>query len=336
MRRRTPWQVVQDAFLEATVVLSYGQTGYRVRSKRWDPADTDVAMDGRVCVVTGANAGLGRAMTEALARRGATVVMGCRDVGKGDAARDAILAAGSVDGVGAGGALAVEEVDVSSLASVRDFAARVRARWPGVDVLINNAGVMLSERAESVDGHELTFATNVLGGWLLTRELTPALAAAGTGGRVIHVTSGGMYTQKLDVERLVGGGEPYDGVKAYAQTKRAQVVLNAMWAPRLAEVGVTSNAMHPGWAATPGVATSLPRFEEKLRDRLRDAEAGADTAVWLAVSPSVAERSGELFFDRRPRRAHVLPWTRESAAAREALWAACEEHSAQAQHPASR
>ena len=144
---------------------------------------------------------------------------------------------------------------------------------------------------------------------------------------MIHVSSGGMYGARLDLRALQGDVASYDGVAAYAQTKRAQVILNELWAERFAaelDSAVRSEAMHPGWAATPGVATSLPRFNRLLQPLLRDAEQGADTVLWLATSELPGDRGGRFWFDRRPRRTHLWPGTRESEQTRAELWTLCE------------
>jgi NAD(P)-dependent dehydrogenase (short-subunit alcohol dehydrogenase family) len=133
-----------------------------------------------------------------------------------------------------------------------------------------------------------------------------------------------MYTQHLDLAVLQGDVARYDGVVAYAQHKRAQVVLNGLWAERLRGRPVESYAMHPGWARTAGVATSLPRFERLMRPLLREPAEGADTIVWLAASAEPVGQSGRFFLDRRARAEHVLPWTRETPEERRALWALCE------------
>ena len=180
---------------------------------------------------------------------------------------------------------------------------------------------MLHERRENTEGVELGFATNVLSGFLLTWRLKERLAEQ-THARVIHVTSGGMYTQRLRVDDLQSQKGAYDGVVAYAQHKRAQVILSELWAEQL-PAHVTTNCMHPGWAATPGVSTALPRFNRLLSGMLRDSEQGADTVVYLAVSPEVRDQSGGLYFDRVARKAHVLPTTRSSHDDRAELWRRC-------------
>lgn len=314
---------VLDKLYEASVVLSYGAPGYRLRTRRWDPAALEVDLAGKVCAITGGNAGIGRAAARALAARGATVILGCRDERRGARAQGEIIRETGNE------AVALEVVDVSSLDSTRRFAARLLAAYPRLDVLINNAGVMLHERQLSSDGVEMTFATNVLGGFVLVHELEERLRDSAP-ARVVHVTSGGMYTARIDVADPLWSAKRYDGVAAYAQTKRAQVILSELWAERFADSGVTSNCMHPGWAGTPGVERSLPTFERLTRPLLRTPEQGADTVVWLAASPEALRHNGKLFLDRTPRRTHVFPWTRESSADRLRLWSLCEELAARA------
>jgi dehydrogenase/reductase SDR family member 12 len=133
-----------------------------------------------------------------------------------------------------------------------------------------------------------------------------------------------MYTQRLHLDDLQMERGEFDGTVAYARTKRAEVVLTELWAQRLEGSGVVVHAMHPGWADTPGVRSSLPTFYKSTRPLLRTPEQGADTIVWLAAAAEPARSTGGFWHDRRRRPTHRLPWTRESVAEREALWAACE------------
>jgi NAD(P)-dependent dehydrogenase (short-subunit alcohol dehydrogenase family) len=307
-----------DGVLEATVVGSFTHVGYHLRRPFWDESDLDVNLEGRVALVTGANSGIGRATASALATRGATTILACRSEERGLEARDAIAREAGH------GRVELELVDLSDLDAVREAAARVLARHPALHVLVNNAGVMLHERQLSPQGLEMNFATNVVGPFLLTNLLAPALALGseeGAPARVITVTSGGMYTQKLDLDDLQCEKlEPFDGVTAYAQNKRAQVLLTETWAERLAGQGVTVNAMHPGWADTPAVQTSLPTFRKITGPFLRDWEQGADTLVWLAVAERVRELSGELFLDRRVRPKVKLSRTAPDPGDHQRLW----------------
>jgi NAD(P)-dependent dehydrogenase (short-subunit alcohol dehydrogenase family) len=189
-----------------------------------------------------------------------------------------------------------------------------------VDVLVHNAGLLPLERQLTDEGLELTVATHLVGPHLLTKLLRPKLR----GARVIFVTSGGMYAKRLDVDGMLANEGPYDGVAAYAMTKRGQVVLSERWAAELADAGTVVNAMHPGWAATAGVERSLPRFWRFMRHRLRTPEQGADTALWLAVAETAAGYTGKLWFDRQSVSTHLAWWTREGEAERQRLWDFCE------------
>lgn len=269
--------------------FGFGAPGYRRHARAFEPLTADLT--GRTVAITGANSGLGLAATAALARMGATVWMLCRDEAKAEAARASI---GPVRG-----ALHVARLDVADLGSVRAVAL------PPVHVLVHNAG-MLAARRETVGDLERTFATHVVGPYLLGERVRAAAT--------IWVASGGMYTQKLDVDATFDPPEPFDGVVAYARCKRAQVVL----ARRLGQ-----HAMHPGWADSPGVATSLPRFHRLTRGILRTAEEGADTIVWLAArcaDPATRPAPG-FWFDRARAPEHVLPWTRGPGAEEDRLLA---------------
>ena len=310
------WNAALDRLYDLALVPSYCAPGYRLRRRSWSDPEIAVDLSGRVCVITGANSGIGRATAEALAVRGAHVVLVCRNEIRGRAAQAEIRRV-----VGHEACVSLELCDLSSMEAVESLAHRLLAQYPRLDVLINNAGVLLPERRVTADGLELGFATNVLSGFLLTWRLRERLAALG-GGRIIHVTSGGMYTQKLRVDDLQWERRAFDGVVAYAQNKRAQVILNELWTHHLPP-NVTTNCMHPGWAATPGVKSALPRFDKALAGWLRDREQGADTVVYLAASPDVAEASGKLFFDRAVRKTHLFPTTRSSAEDRSTLWQQC-------------
>jgi NAD(P)-dependent dehydrogenase (short-subunit alcohol dehydrogenase family) len=171
----------------------------------------------------------------------------------------------------------------------------------------------------------MTVATHVLGPFLMTALLVPQLTAAAP-GRVVLVASGGMYAERLDVAGL-GMPEGYDGVTAYARAKRAQVALAGEWRRRLAGRPMMVAAMHPGWADTPGIRASLPRFSRLAGPLLRTPREGVDTGVWLAAAPEATTMSGRFLLDRRPRAVHKVPWTRrpdeEVEAAR--LWRWCAE-----------
>ena len=305
-----------DTALEVTVIGSFTDVGINVRRHlgHWEDLDAIDAIDatGRVVLVTGATSGLGLATACRLARLGASVRLVGRDATRTETALQMVHeTAPDAD-------VATYLADMSNLAEVRRLAAEVLEREPRLDVLVHNAGALLAERQESVDGHEMTFATMVLGPFVLTTALLPLLERTG-GARVITVSSGGMYTQKLAIDDLESQHE-YKGSVAYARAKRAQVVLNEMWAEHEQARGITFHAMHPGWAATPGVHESLPTFEPVLGSRLRTPDEGADTIVWLSVADEPAGTSGKFWLDRRPRGTHRVPSTREAPHDRACLW----------------
>jgi NAD(P)-dependent dehydrogenase (short-subunit alcohol dehydrogenase family) len=307
---RSPW----GALLDASIYFSFDASGYRRHARGFRPEDLDVDLSAKRCLVTGANSGIGYATAEALARRGAEVWLLCRTPERGEAAEAALREATGNPRVH------FSALDLSDLGAVHRWTADFLA--PSVDVLIHNAGLLPHERRLTGDGLETTFATHVAGPFLLTKLLRPRLEAAPT-ARVVWVSSGGMYTQRLSLTDLDWSQRRYDGVVAYAQTKRMQVVLSEQFAARWAG-SVRFHAMHPGWAATPGVKTSLPGFWKFTEKRLRTPAEGADTVIWLACAEEPGASNGQFWFDRKPRNPYLLPRTRESAEDRAALWALCE------------
>jgi dehydrogenase/reductase SDR family member 12 len=305
-----------DRAMDAAVLPGYTNVGYRLRRRAWDRGECR-SLDGRTVLVTGATSGLGLATAAGVARLGARALLLVRDSERGERARAEVVERTGNDDV------AVLRCDLSALGDVRELAARVIVHEPRLDVLVNNAGVLPARREVTADGLELTFATNVAAPFLLTKLLLPLLQASAP-ARIVNVTSGGMYTQRLHAEDLQMERGDFDGTTAYARTKRAEVILTELWAQRLAGTGVVVHAMHPGWADTPGVRSSLPAFHRVMRPLLRTAEEGADTIVWLASAEEPGRSSGLLWHDRRSRPVHRLPWTRESAGERRALWDACE------------
>ena len=178
--------------------------------------------------------------------------------------------------------------DMASLASVAEAVDRIRSSEARLDVIVDNAGGIFPERTESPDGIEATLATMVVGPFALIAGLLPLLRRTGR-ARVIAVTSGGMYAQALPLDDLQMRSGPFDGTRAYARAKRAQVAMMREWARRVPSSEVTFTAMHPGWADTPGLDASLPGFARLMRPILRSAAEGVDTIIWLATA-----RSGQI------------------------------------------
>jgi NAD(P)-dependent dehydrogenase (short-subunit alcohol dehydrogenase family) len=311
-----------DTALDRTIAPGYSRIGFEIRRRLWGDEHLP-RLDGQTVAITGATSGLGESAAVGVAVLGATVLLLVRDRERGEGAR-ARIAAAAGDASAVRERLHLIECDVADRGSVRRGAEEILEHHPRVRVLINNAGVLPAERTLSPDGIELTFATNVVGPFLLTGLLVPALAAAAP-ARVINVSSGGMYSQRIKVDDLEMEHEAFDGVVAYARSKRAEVILAGMWAQRLRPLGIFAHSMHPGWVDTPGVQTSLPRFHRLTKPILRTPEQGADTIVWLAAAELPGIVTGGFWHDRRQRTKHVLGRTRETAAEREQLWRRCAE-----------
>ncbi|MFN8620657.1 MAG: SDR family NAD(P)-dependent oxidoreductase [Chloroflexota bacterium] len=270
-------------------------------------------MQGRTVLVTGPTSGLGRATTDALAGLGARVILAGRSRERLERLRDELVERHGED------RFPVVVVDMGSIASVRQAAAAIRAAEVRLDVLVDNAGAIFPTRTVGPDGIESTFATLVVGPFVLVDALLPLLRAT-PGSQVIAVTSGGMYTQRLPLDDLGFERGTYEGARAYARSKRAQTALVRERARREAPGGVRFNAMHPGWADTPGLAESLPGFHGLMSRWLRTPAEGVDTIVWLATDPGARGLTGRLLLDRRPRPFDRIPATRLSAADRRELW----------------
>ncbi|WP_392542690.1 SDR family NAD(P)-dependent oxidoreductase [Oryzobacter telluris] len=301
-----------DTLLDRTVAPGFTSLGHAVRRRlpTWPDDPRPGALAGRHVAVTGASSGLGRRTALDLAALGASVHLVVRDTSRGD------RVAAEVDAATSPGTARVWRCDVSDLDSVRSFAAAFLDTGLPLRALVHNAGALPEQRTESAQGHELTLALHVLGPVLMSEVLLPALAA--DAGRVVLVTSGGMYTQALPADPEYRHGE-YSGAVAYARSKRGQVELLPVLAARWASHGVSVHATHPGWAATPGLDASLPRFAAALRPVLRSDTAGADTTTWVVASEP-APPSGLLWHDRARRPTSVLRRTRPTGAERSRYW----------------
>ncbi len=281
-----------DGAMDRALVLGYTRIGSGLR-RHWWPADpAPDALVGKRVLVTGATAGIGREMAREFAALGATVHVLGRNPEK--VGRTVAEISAQVPGSDVAG----EVCDVSDLDAVTEWTADFASRVPALDGLVHNAGLMPKERHVTRQGHELQLATHILGPHLMTERLLPLLRAAG-GASVVWVSSGGMYSTPLvidDLEYRTG----YNGVRAYARTKRMQVVLADAWARRLSGTDIRVESMHPGWVDTPGVAEYLPRFRVITRPLLRDLADGADTAVWL-VATRPPSKPGHFWHDRAQR-----------------------------------
>jgi NAD(P)-dependent dehydrogenase (short-subunit alcohol dehydrogenase family) len=272
-------------------------------------------MSGEVCVVTGATSGIGQATAAALAGQGAQVVLVGRDRGRAEKAAAEVAAAG-------GPAPQLEIADLASMGQVRALADRLGA-LERIDVLVNNAGLMAGQRRVTADGYDEVFAVNHLAPFLLTNLLLSQLTAAGP-ARVITVTSGAHAAARLDLDDLQLEHE-WEGWRAYADSKLANILFTRELARRLAGSAVTANCAHPGLVRT--------RFGREVRGPMRvsvtlarpfmlSPQRGATTIVYLATSPEVAGATGGYYVKSRPR--EPSPAARDDAAARR-LWQLSEE-----------
>jgi NAD(P)-dependent dehydrogenase (short-subunit alcohol dehydrogenase family) len=212
-------------------------------------------------------------------------------------------------------------IDTSNQRSIREFAQQFCKRFSRLDALINNAGINRPRRQTSVDGIELTFATNVLGYWLLTRELLDLLRASAP-ARIVNVAS--TFAGDLDLNDLQFERRAYDAQKAYKQSKACNRMLTWAFARRLEKSGVTANAMAPGLVVQTGLYRDVGPAVRLLMRVLglffgRTIAQGADTAIWLASSPEVEGVTGKFFDQRRE-----VPCTFRDRDAEESLWRICE------------
>jgi len=275
-----------------------------IANARMPQKTTDARMDGRVCIVTGATSGVGLAAAQRLARGGAQLVIVCRN-GEKAAAVQAELAREY------GTQTDVVLADFSQLADVRAAAATILDRYPRIDVLINNAGVHMTHRTLTVDGHETAFAVNHLASFLLTHLLLDRIKASAP-ARILQVNSQGHRFGGLNLDDLTWARRPYIGVRGYGAAKTAQLLTVWELADRLAGSGVTINAMHPG-AVKSNIGMNnglLYRLYNRIviYPFLKDPAVAGEAIYYLAAAPEMANVSGKFFnltIEERPA-AHAL------------------------------
>lgn len=276
----------------------FTKSGFAEHAKKFREEDMQIRLDGKNCLVTGANSGLGFATAEGLASRGATVYMLCRNKGRGETALNQIRSkTGNMN-------VHLEICDLSSINEIKSFTTRFSSMNKPLHVLVNNAGLLEHKRVTTPEGLELNFAVNVAATYTLTELVMPLLEKAAPDARVITVSSGGMYAEPLN-NNLEYRESDFDGTKQYARNKRVQVALTEWWSEKYSNKGIGFYSMHPGWADTPGVSKSLPGLSEKLSGNLRSNEEGADTVVWLALQPKDKLVAGAFYFDRAEAQKHL-------------------------------
>ncbi|MEE7438768.1 SDR family oxidoreductase [Methylobacterium oryzae] len=274
-------------------------------------------MRGTVCLVTGATGGIGYETALGLVRLGARVAMVGRDSGKLQACADRIRAAVP------GAAVEPHRADLSAQAEIRRLAGTLRAAYPRLDVLVNNAGAIFDRRTLTVDGIERTWALDHLGYVLLTLELLDTLkdaAAAGGKPRIVNVASAAHYRGHIDFDD-VEGARRYRAMGAYAQAKLANVLFTYALARRLRDSGITANAVHPGVVNT-GFAKNtgglLGAAWALMRPLLITPEKGARTSLHVASDPGLDGVTGRYFSHGRPK---VSSAESRDEAVQERLWA---------------
>lgn len=279
-------------------------------------AQTDLT--GKSIVVTGATQGIGYVAARDLASMGAAVTVAGRDPARVNASVDQIrreTGATAVDGLVA---------DLSSMAGVHELADAYLARHDRLDVLLNNAGAWFTTRQTTVDGYERTFALNHLAPFLLTHLLLDVLTASGP-ARIITVASMAHNGQRLNLDDVNNASRPYQGLRVYGESKLANIMFTYALARRLSGTGVTANTLHPGLVST-GFGKNngaAMRWLMALYALVAiSPEKGAQTSIYLASSPEVADVTGKYFIKEKPARSSAVSYDEQ---AQERLWAISEQ-----------
>ncbi len=304
----TAWTKLADRLI-LPGLFKFTRRGFIAGKSRWTGITADLS--DRNILITGATSGIGAAAARSLGRLGANLIVVARNEKKAQHFSELLVSEGCK-------APRIEIADLSLMGDVRNLIQRLIQRGEPIHVLINNAGALFNQRVVTAEGIEQSFATLLLSPYFLTEGLKPLLQKAG-GARVINVTSGGMYTQPVVLQDLEYEHEDYNGSKAYARAKRGLVDLTEIWATEWKSSGIIVHSMHPGWADTPAVSHSLPRFYEKTKPWLRTPEQGADTIVWLAATQEARETTGLFWLDRTPHSTAIFPGTKSSPETQAAL-----------------
>lgn len=305
-------QAIRQTIFMVKGLAEYTRSGYNRATRNFEADDLDVDLSGKSIAISGANSGIGLETACTLATKGAKILMICRDRSRGEVALEKIRVCSEQDNEPV-----LYILDMSKPRDVHKFVKDFISRGMQLDVLVNNAGCMIQQRS-NVDGVETNFSTNTLGVYILTKGLLPILEKSDD-PRVITVSSAGMYTQKLKSSNFSDNDESkevttstnstsstssstkenrFDGTAVYAQNKRQQVVMMEEFA--LGYPNIFFATMHPGWADTEAVKTSMPGFYKVTQSMLRTAAQGADTVVWLCTMRNIHRKflSGQFFQDR--------------------------------------
>ncbi|MCC5865217.1 MAG: SDR family NAD(P)-dependent oxidoreductase [Wenzhouxiangella sp.] len=298
---------IASLFFYARFLNSFSTRGYRRAQANWEMLSPDFS--NQTWLVSGATGGIGRYTALAANRHGARVIA----LGRNPDA----LATLKKEAASPRRLLPVE-VDLSSIKAVARLASKPAISSRLVDVLVNNVGVLLNQHEVTDEGFERSFATNILGPYVLTETLRSAQRLAAS-GLIINVSSGGMYGTPLVGEEMnCTDPNRFDGMAAYARHKRAMVVLTRYWNTRW-QGSPSVQVMHPGWVDTAGVQSALPWFRRTLKALLRNAEQGADTILWLAQQRPDPPIDGGIWLDRQCQPEHEFSFTKRARISEQAL-----------------
>jgi len=262
----------------------------------------------KICLITGATSGIGKATAVSLAQKGYKLLLVARSREKGESLQQEIL------GMSPSAPPELYIADLSSQSSIRTLVKTIQRNHARIDVLINNAGGIFGSHVTTVDGIELTFALNHLGYFLLSNLLLDQLKAGGN-SRIVNVSSQAhrLGTRNLDDQ---SSGEEHSAMKSYAQSKLANLLFTYELSRRLADTPITVNALHPGSVRTnfgrelPGVGGAFFRYFDFL---LRSPEKGAETVIWLASADEAAGITGKYFLDKKEIRSSQISYDVELA-----------------------
>jgi len=265
-----------------------------------------MGMDGKICIITGANSGIGKATAIALAKMNVILVMLCRDKERGESARNEIIELTGNSNVD------LIVCDLSSQKEIHNFVAEFKSKYQNLHVLINNAGVMLSKKDISVDGFEMNFAVNHLAPFLLTNLLLDILKKSAP-SRIINVGSAAHRMGKIDFEDLQGENRKGRFMGLYGSSKLAMTLVSYELSRRLEGSNVTVNVLHPGL-----INTNLGRDRSSTSKRFagkffKSPEIGAETSIFLASSPEVEGITGKYFTKKKEKDSSKKSYNEEYA-----------------------